>query len=66
MAIENSYNLIKDLNDQHTAEEYIEGLLKDPEMQADMERAEQPDKWSDITQDMGAVQPPAPEMERER
>ena len=30
MAAQDSHNLIKDLNDRHTAEEYIEGLLKDP------------------------------------
>ena len=58
MALEHSYNLIKDLNDQHEVDDYIEGLLKDPEMRADMERAEQPSKWDTLTQGMGAVQPP--------
>jgi len=69
MATENSHNIIKELNDQHEADEYFSGLLKDPAMRADMEQAEQaeqPSKWDTLTQDMGAVQPPVAEMEMER
>lgn len=40
MAIEDSSKLIKEMNDQHEAEDYINGLLKDPAMKADMERAQ--------------------------
>jgi hypothetical protein len=40
MSIENSAKLIKEIADRKEADDYIEGLLKDPAMRADMERAE--------------------------
>ena len=62
MAIEDSRNLIK----QMVADEYINGLLKDPNMRADMERAE-PTKWDSLiqAQDSPSMQPEPPQLEME-
>ncbi len=40
MSIENSAKLIKEIADRREADDFFEGLLKDPEMRADMERTE--------------------------
>ena len=47
--------------------EYINGLLKDPDMQADMESAAA-STWDGLTQERGMIAPahPEPELERER
>lgn len=44
------------------ADEYINGLLKDPAMQADMQRAEQGNSWAEMT--AHTHDPPQADMER--
>ena len=57
MAVEDSYKLIH----QMVADDYFKELLKDPDMKADMERAENP-----YNHEAGILPPApsAPEMER--
>lgn len=57
MSLENSRKLIHDIAAQREADDYIEGLLKDPAMRGDMERAaeqsealKQPGVWNADTQ----------------
>ena len=66
MSLEHSRNLIHDIAITREAEDYIEGLLKDPEMRADMEQAAS--KWDALMKDSDTIapEPPPPEMERER
>lgn len=66
MSLEHSRKLIHELAAQREADDYINGLLKDPEMRADMERAAS--KWDTLMNDSGTIapDPPQPEMERER
>jgi hypothetical protein len=61
MAVEDSHNVIKAMNDEHEADSYIAGLLKDPAMRADMEQAGNP-----YNHEAGILPPApsAPEMER--
>jgi hypothetical protein len=63
MSLEHSRKLIHELAAQREADDYINGLLKDPEMRADMERAAS--KWDSLTVDMGIVQQKVPEPEKE-
>lgn len=61
MALDHSYNLIKEM----VADDYINGLLKDPEMRADMGKAAEPSKWDAVSTEAGVLPPePATEMER--
>ena len=61
MSIQNSHELIK----QMVAEDYINGLLKEPEMRANMEQAEQPSMWGAVSTNAEVLPPePATEMER--
>lgn len=66
MSLEHSRKLIKEIADHKEADEYINGLLKDPEMRADMERAEHQSKWDSLTEDRGTLQQKSPEPEKER
>ena len=73
MSIENSAKLITEIADQRNADDYIEGLLKDPEMRADMERAERdavashPTIWEEAAQGLEIPQQqPSRENEMER
>ena len=65
MSLEYSRNLINEIAGKKEAEEYINGLLKDPDMQADMEQA---NKWDSLTEERGMITTaqPEPELERER
>jgi hypothetical protein len=67
MSLGYSRNLINEIAGRKEAEEYINGLLKDPDMQADMESAAA-SKWDGLTQERGMIAPaqPEPELERER
>lgn len=49
---------------QQEADEYINGLLADPAMQADMQRAEQGNSWAYIAAEAHAHGPPQADMER--
>ena len=68
MSLEYSRELIKGIADRKEAEAYIDGLLTDTDMRADMERSEQGSKWDGLTQERGLVdhEPPQPEREMER
>lgn len=66
MSLEHSQKLINEIADRQEAEGYINGLLKDPEIRADMERAEQQGKWEELSKDIGTIQQPAQEQEMER
>ena len=67
MSLEYSRNLINEIAGKKEAEEYINGLLKDPDMQADMEGAAA-SKWDSLTEERGMITTaqPEPELERER
>lgn len=69
MSLDYSRKLIEEIAGRKEADEYVSGLLKDPDMRADMERAEQQaTKWDALTQEPGMIAPEQsqPEMERER
>lgn len=51
MAIEDSYKVIHQL----AADDYINGLLKDPAMQADMERAAEPTSWAQASEGLEPI-----------
>ncbi len=63
MSLEHSRKLIKEIADRREAEDYIEGLLKDPEVRA--EAAETSSKWDTLTQDTGIIAPEPPQPNRE-
>lgn len=67
MSLEHSRKLIHDIAAAREAEDYIEGLLKDPDMRADMERAAS--KWDALMKDTDTIAPdplqPARETELE-
>jgi|JI10StandDraft_1071094.scaffolds.fasta_scaffold955614_3 hypothetical protein len=54
MSSEYSRKVIADIATEREADDYINGLLKDPDMQADMQKAE-PDaaSWKDAMQELG-------------
>jgi hypothetical protein len=56
MSLEHSRKVIADIATTREADDYTEGLLKDAEMRADMERAEQPNKWDSLTENLGTLQ----------
>ena len=62
MSLEYSRNLINEIAGKKEAEEYINGLLKDPDMQANMEQA---NKWDSLTEERGMITPAQPEPELE-
>ena len=64
MSLEHSRKLIKDIADRKEADEYVSGLLKDPDMQA-MEGAAA-SKWDSLMQERGMITPAQPEPELER
>jgi len=68
MSLENSRKLINDIAAQNEAGDYIEGLLKDPEMRALAEAAEQqtPSKWDALTRDTHTIPPKLSQEEIER
>jgi hypothetical protein len=61
MSIEDSSKLIKEIADRREADDYFEGLLKDPAMRADMERTErevdQPHHANQAINDVVSSQP---------
>ena len=67
MSLGYSRNLINEIAGRKEAEEYINGLLKDPDMRADMESAAA-SKWDSLTEERGMITTaqPEPELERER
>ena len=65
MSLEHSQKLINEIADRKEADGYINGLLKVPEMWADMERAEQQSMWEDLSKDISPIQQPAPAQEQE-
>ncbi len=66
MSLDHSRKLIHDIVTTREAEDYIEGLLKDPEMRADMERAAS--KWDVLMNERGTIapEPSMSEVEKER
>lgn len=62
MAAENSYKLIKEM----VADDYITGLLKDPAMQADSERAAEPTSWAQAAEGLDDIPQPKASGEMER
>jgi len=67
MSLADSRKLIYDIASQREAEAYEQGLLKDPDMRADMERSEAASKWEGLSQEEGIIEPEAePETEMER
>ncbi len=64
MSLEHSRNLINEIAGRKEAEEYINGLLKDPDMQADMESAAA-SKWDGLSQERGIIAPAQAEPQRE-
>lgn len=69
MSLEHSRKLVHDIAAQREAEDYIEGLLKDPDMRADMERAEtaaaKGSKWEQLMKDSGTIATESPQPSRE-
>lgn len=65
MSLEHSSKLIKEIADRKEAEAYEQGLLKDPDMRADMERSEQGNKWDSLMQETGMIAPERSQPERE-
>ena len=65
MSLEYSRNLINEIAGKKEAEDYINGLLKDPDMQADMEGAAA-SKWDSLTEERGMMTPAQSEPELER
>lgn len=64
MSLDHSRKLIHDIAAQREAEDYIEGLLKDPEMRADMEQAAS--KWDVLMKDTNIItSEPDPSRETE-
>lgn len=63
MSLEHSRKLIHDIAATREAEDYVNGLLKDPEMRSDAERASS--KWDSFTKDMGTIQQQLQEPEKE-
>ncbi len=63
MSLEYSRNLINEIAGRKEVDEYVSGLLKDPDMRADMEQAS---KWDGLTQERGMVAPAQEETELER
>jgi hypothetical protein len=63
MSLENSRKLIRDIAATREAEDYIEGLLKDPDMRADMERVTS--KWDSLMKDTDTIAPEPPHPSRE-
>ena len=49
---------------QQEADEYINGLLKDPAIQADMQRAEQGNSWAEMAAQAHTHDPSQTDMER--
>lgn len=66
MSLEHSHKLIKEIADRREADDYIEGLLKDPEMRAEAEAAEHQSKWDALMKDTGTIAPELPQREIER
>ncbi len=64
MSLGYSRNLINEIAGRKEAEEYINGLLKDPDMQADMVSAAA-SKWDGLSQERGMIAPAQPELQRE-
>ena len=62
MSLEYSRNLMNEIAGKKEAEEYVNGLLKDPDMQANMEQA---NKWDSLTEERGMITPAQPEPELE-
>ena len=67
MSLEYSRKLIEEIAGRKEADEYVSGLLKAPDMRADMEGAAA-SKWDSLMQERGMIAPEQskPEMERER
>lgn len=65
MSLEHSRKLIQDIAATREADDYIGGLLKEPEMRSDAEREEHQSKWDSLTKEMGTVQQNLPEPENE-
>ena len=65
MSLEHSQKLINEIADRKEADGYIDGLLKDPAIRADMEQAQQQGKWEELSKDIGTIQQPAPAQEQE-
>ena len=65
MSLEHSRKLIYDIASEREAEAYINGLLKDSDMRADMEQSEQGGKWDKLTQEPGLIDHESPQPERE-
>jgi hypothetical protein len=64
MSLEHSRKLLHEIAAQREADDYIEGLLKDPEMRADMERAAS--KWDVLMKDTNTITTdPQPSQETE-
>ncbi len=65
MSLDHSRKLIEEIAGRKDADEYVSGLLKDPDMRADMESAAA-SKWDGLAQEKGIIEPEQsqPEMER--
>lgn len=66
MALQDSDKLFKAMNDRSDADDYINGLLKDPAMQVDMEQAAQPVTWQQAAEGIEPVGQREPNGELER
>ncbi len=69
MSLEYSRKLIEEIAGRKEADEYVSGLLKAPDMRADMEGAAA-SKWDGLAQEKGIIEPeqsePSVETELER
>ena len=67
MSLDHSRKLIEEIAGRKEADEYVSGLLKDPDMRADMEGAAA-SKWDSLTEERGVITSAQaePELERER
>ncbi len=63
MSVDHSHKLIHEIAAQREADDYVEGLLKDPAMRGDMERAAS--KWDSLMKDTDTIAPAPPPPSRE-
>lgn len=63
MSLEHSRRLIHDIAATHETDDYIEGLLKDPELRAEMERAAS--KWDALMEETKTIAPEPSRAENE-
>jgi hypothetical protein len=65
MSLEHSRKLIHNIAATREADDYFEGLLKEPEMRVMAEASEIASKWDTVTNDTGTLTPATSQQEME-